>query len=282
MSWDLQLEEASFGGYKFEVEATDDSYARRFAQYQFPWRDGADIDDMGRGPRSTRLTAVFQGADYESKLGGFIALVDTGETMLFIHPILGQYDAKINIGNVRHSPDDRDACTVDIEVIEDGTSTQLDELFSIESLEDEVTAEIDDLEDANVGVADVTSAITRARQFVSEAQSKANQIVSEINQVARKIDKAVDAVQSMTDVENYRIVRACKRVNRSCQKLGIRIQQKRPPIRKKAIPATVPLIVLAQLLYGKNAEIRASELAEMNNVRHMLFINAGDLKVYSK
>lgn len=284
MTWDIQLDTASFGGVPFDVLSIEDNISqRRIAQHKYPYRDGADLDDMGREPRTTRITAIFAGPTYESDLGGLISIVDDGQVATFRHPILGQYQARASITSITHSPDDRDSATVQIEFVEDGTSTVLPTLFSISALEAEVTSWINQISLENVwGYSEISSVVTAATAFVAEAQEVASTIASKINQVRAKIDKAIDAVEELTDVEKYKVVRAMKRCAYSMQKLGVRIQETRPPVAKQQQPVQVPLVVLAQKLYGKDARTRAGELATMNNIRNPLLAEPGELRVYTR
>lgn len=176
MAWDRQLDTATFRSIPFEVERIDDSIMRRIAQYKYPWRDGADLEDIGRDPRRTSLTAVFYGDDYETSLSEFMSTVDEGKKGLFVHPILGSWQARLNISSIQHEPGKRDACTVQVEVLEDGTSTELPELYSITALEDEVLTEAAALTAANTdNIAKVTSAVTEAVAFAAAVRNKVKQ-----------------------------------------------------------------------------------------------------------
>lgn len=94
-----------------------------------------------------------------------------------------------------------------------------------------------------------------------------------MNRVRKTLDDAIDTVQELTDVENYQIVRSCKRLAYSCQKLGTRVQSSRGGARKRQIPAEVPLAVLAHKLYGDWT--RSEELQEANRVRNPMLVESG-------
>lgn len=281
MTWDLQLDTASWRGVDFEVERLDDNLVRRIREYSYPWRDGADLDDLGREPRRTQLTAHFRGDTYEGDLSAFLQLVDAGKAGTFHHPTLGSWTARVTVSSIVHTHEDRDAAVVQMEVIEDGTSTSLPVLFSLEALEADVETEAVAVTAANTpSYAEVTDAVTAARAFVAAAQSRAAQITSEVNQVRKKIDAAVEKARELTDVQNYQLVRSLKRLAYSCQKLGTRVRAAKPVVLEREIPVEMPLVVLAHKLYGDAS--RATEIQVANRVRNPFLAPAGvQLKVYS-
>ncbi|MCE0321960.1 DNA circularization N-terminal domain-containing protein, partial [Klebsiella pneumoniae] len=52
MAWETDLQDASFRGIAFDIINTRDSMQRDIAQHEYPYRDGANIDDLGAKPRS--------------------------------------------------------------------------------------------------------------------------------------------------------------------------------------------------------------------------------------
>jgi prophage DNA circulation protein len=284
MSWDAQLDTASFGGVEFEVlSINDDVSRRRIAQHKYPYRDGADLDDMGREPRHTSMSVIFSGDEYETQLNAFLGIVDEGETATFRHPILGQWEAKASVTSLQFSPDDRDSATLQVEFTEDGTDTKLPSMLSIPSIEAEIESWLDQISLENIwGYSEITSAITAVRDAVAKAQTMVNKLTSAINQARKKIETALDKLKELTDVENYKCVRALKRCAYSLQKLGVRYQELHPPSTKKSNPVPAPLVIMAIDLYGAKARERAGELADMNDIRNPLFAQPGDIKVYTR
>jgi prophage DNA circulation protein len=143
MTWtsgDLEL--AEYGGVEFHVQRVSDEIARRLAQYKYPYVDGGDLEDRGREPRTTSLTAVFQGPNYITELGRFLRVVDTDDSETFRHPLLGTWTAKVRRLGITHEDTARDMATVEIEVVEDGTRTSLPILFSVAQLSAEVTTQM--------------------------------------------------------------------------------------------------------------------------------------------
>ena len=89
MAWADSMLDASFRGMIFDVINTRDSWSRDTAQHEYPYIDGADVQDMGRKARNIRLSALFWGDDYESRLQAFIAELDKPGAGELIHPVYG-------------------------------------------------------------------------------------------------------------------------------------------------------------------------------------------------
>lgn len=119
MAWEFTLQDASFRGIIFEIVKTDDSAERAIAEHSYPYVDGADIEDMGRGANRVAVEAVFSGFDYETRLQQFLAVLDQAGSGEFIHPVFGSIkSAQVARRAVHHDADNPDYASVTIEFIE--------------------------------------------------------------------------------------------------------------------------------------------------------------------
>lgn len=280
MSWDTSLDIASFRGHAFETLSVNDSLTHRYAEYKFPYKNGAKLDDLGREPRRTTLTAVFFGSEYEKELRDFIVLVDEGKTGTFAHPILGSWQAKCNINNITHNPDDRDAAEVELEFIEDGTSTKIPELNSINKLQKDVytfSAELITLDSTD----ELTDAATDALTFAQKVDNATYDIISHANQLRKKIDTAIKSVRdSVTGSEQYQALLALNKMAYSVQKLSTRTQSEVSQAYEKTINVELPIVLVAHQVYGDWK--RAGELTSTNRIRNPFLVTGGTkLKVYT-
>lgn len=91
MSWKDSLLPASFRGVEFDCIDTRDTLSRDVAQYRYPYREGADVEDLGGKPVNTRMTAIFYGDDYETQLQTFITAINTPGNGELIHPVFGSF-----------------------------------------------------------------------------------------------------------------------------------------------------------------------------------------------
>lgn len=152
MSWEDSLQQASFRGVKFDIKNTRDSAERSLGMSEYPYLDGADIEDLGANPRSSQIQAVFWGDDYETRLQSFISALDTRGAGELIHPVFGVMpNMQVKLYQVNHDEDSPDYCTIDIQFLQHSTSntffardwplSQADSVFnSIQSMMDNASA----------------------------------------------------------------------------------------------------------------------------------------------
>lgn len=119
MSWKDLLQDASFRGVVFDCVRTRDSAKRGLAEHEYPYIDGADVEDLGRRARRISMTAVFWGDDYESKLQAFLKALDQPGSGELIHPVFGSIpNAQVDDYDAKHDAENPDHCVVDILFLE--------------------------------------------------------------------------------------------------------------------------------------------------------------------
>lgn len=117
--WADTLLDASFRGVTFDIIKTEDSAERAVAEHSYPYIDGADIEDLGRGPRHISVEAIFFGDDYEARLQAFLAVLDQPGAGELIHPVFGSIEfAQATRSTVRHEADNVDQASFSIEFSE--------------------------------------------------------------------------------------------------------------------------------------------------------------------
>lgn len=113
MSWKDTLLDASFKGVGFDV--IDDALrgTHALAEHEYPFVQGADIEDTGVSAMDMSLTAVLWGDDYEGRLQSLLnVLRETGAGEL-IHPIYGSVpDCVVADFEAAHNEENPDYCTV--------------------------------------------------------------------------------------------------------------------------------------------------------------------------
>ena len=113
MSWKDTLLDASFKGVTFDV--IDDTLrgTHALAEHEYPFVQGADIEDTGVSAMDMALTAVLWGEDYEGRLQNLLnVLRETGAGEL-IHPIYGSVpDCVVADFEAAHNEENPDYCTV--------------------------------------------------------------------------------------------------------------------------------------------------------------------------
>lgn len=125
MAWSQTLLDASFRGVAFDAVATDDAASRALQLTEYPYRDGAQIEDLGESARRIRIQAQFNGPDYESALGAFIAALKRGGEGELVHPVFGSLKVYAASWSVPHRADDPDYSLVSVEFVEAGIPVAL-------------------------------------------------------------------------------------------------------------------------------------------------------------
>lgn len=106
--WVEHLHKASFRGVPFGVEGGDGSYGRRQAVHQYPYRDQAWVEDMGRSTRRITIrgfliqsSRLYTAPDVMTQRNSLIAACETGSAGTLVHPTLGELTVSIPDGGLK-------------------------------------------------------------------------------------------------------------------------------------------------------------------------------------
>ncbi|MDP2167992.1 MAG: DNA circularization N-terminal domain-containing protein, partial [Thermodesulfovibrionales bacterium] len=111
-------EDAFIDDFALEIQDIDDAFEKSIAQYEFPYRDGAKLEDMGLKARKVRFKCFFFGKRYdEHKL--FLEHIKGNKGLFdFTHPKYGLLHGSVESASVRH--DDRlETAEIDISFVEE-------------------------------------------------------------------------------------------------------------------------------------------------------------------
>lgn len=87
--WKDRYLQASFRGVEFFISDHSQGGGRRLAVYEFPEQDGAQIEDLGRKPRSFGISAYVIGSDYYRNREGLQSALETPGPGRLVHPYKG-------------------------------------------------------------------------------------------------------------------------------------------------------------------------------------------------
>ncbi len=202
MAWETDLQDASFRGIAFDIINTRDSMQRDIAQHEYPYRDGANIDDLGAKPRSLQCQAVFFGDDYESRLQAFMVAIYTRGPGELIHPVFGVMpDMLCYVYQVNHEADNPDYCTVDLQFLQSGLDV---EFFVREwplSQADAIFNQAQGILDNAATLLDnAMKPLRTARQYLARAKALG---VTALNMVAVLRGDITGFISSTTDFVNF-------------------------------------------------------------------------------
>ncbi|OFJ46393.1 hypothetical protein BA896_021805 [Janthinobacterium lividum] len=125
MAWENTLLPASFRGVVFEVVSTGDDIERAIVTHEYPYVNGANVEDMGRVAQRISMTAVFYGNDYETSLQRFMQALDTSGAAELIHPIFGSLQAQFVRSSIPHDASAPDYTKITLEFVEARLRTPL-------------------------------------------------------------------------------------------------------------------------------------------------------------
>lgn len=286
MSWDEELSLASFRGIEFNVLSVGDAFSRRVVEHKYPYRDGADLEDIGREPRETTLQAVFHGEGALSDLGSLIALWDEGKTGLFQHPLLGSWQTKIISMQVQHEASSRDTSTVDITFKQDGIGSDLPTPFSIETEKknireaaDEVDAELANLDE---DIPEVSTATADARQFIDDISDELDDTTTRYEKLRKLSNDGVSATRN-TDREDYEtanLTMAIFKMMLAARRVKEAVEAVQPNIIEVDVPRTTSTASLAKGYYQDGT--RGDEIQKLNRIENPFVTPPGRVRVYDR
>ena len=209
-------------GYLLEMETIEDTFSKAIAQYEYPYADGADLEDMGQKAHTLKIRCYFWDDEEQETYGDHIELINSleGKELIdFVHPKYGLMQVAIESIAIEHN-DLRRTAQLDIALIEqmqddtepaadtsvlssseqayiDGQDQQQDKLSS--DIKNKVPAAdggaVGKTLDADKGLLEQVqeySNITRSfvggvEGYISTAEAVVNQVVSPVNSLQATI-----------------------------------------------------------------------------------------------
>ncbi|MBQ0533474.1 DNA circularization protein [Providencia huaxiensis] len=109
-SWAEHLRQASFRGVPFGVMSGEGVFGRRVAVHEYPYRDQAWVEDLGRSTRRITIkgfliqdSLVYDAPDVFTQRDNLIAVCEEGNTGTLIHPTLGELTVNVTESGLRVS-----------------------------------------------------------------------------------------------------------------------------------------------------------------------------------
>jgi prophage DNA circulation protein len=118
MNWRDKLQKGSFRGVEFCWRHSDATVGRKTARHDYPQRDDAYIEDMGKRPQEFNLECFVIGKNYTDQRDNMIAALEQAGAGTLIHPTMGMMQVCV-CGDVRitESTDEGGMCRFSIPFI---------------------------------------------------------------------------------------------------------------------------------------------------------------------
>ena len=154
MAWNLTLQDASFRSVPFEVQSVEDRGEKALCVHEYPYRSGAEVEDLGRKPRVIPVTAIFWGVAYESRIKALVAAFEEAGPGELIHPVFGSLTVAVRRWQIQHSAERHDYATVTFEAVEAVTDNPFFGATSSRSLAEQALADISSSLDEALGLSE--------------------------------------------------------------------------------------------------------------------------------
>jgi prophage DNA circulation protein len=286
---------ASFKGielHRYLVSFTD-SRGPRVIVHEFPKRDGARQEVMGRRPHRTDWQLTFTGPHWIATLRQLVASIDADPSGLLVHPIYGQMQvvcqgfdrALVNL------PEATDTISVPLVFVEDDQA--LDDTTvsqGIGAQQQNVTSAVADFQAAAApyAAADTKAATaalaSAAIEYATAAAASAQGAIdasldAKLAAVALGTQAAIDAISvdplGLGAAAIYDALAAAEVVYAACQDLADAVMAARPPVIEFIVPGTTSIAVLAADRYGRDAISRIDQILSLNSLPEPTSIPAG-------
>ena len=129
--WHTLLQDASYKGVSFDIEAVDESNGKALAEHARPFVQGIDLEDMGTTGRQVQINAVFWGKGYAGRLKKLLDALEQPGGGVLVHPVWGRMHNMIAASwSYRHEADYVDYAGIDITFRE---AAEAQEIFVFEN-----------------------------------------------------------------------------------------------------------------------------------------------------
>lgn len=219
--------EARLDTYALEMETIEDSIEKAIAHYEFPYRDGALLEDMGQRARTIRIRCYWYEETYETHKE-FIKHLAIRERFELLHPKYGLLKGCIESVSIRHDDRMRTA-EVDISFVEGLItsaeperrtdvlkSTESDYVIGQTELVTEVNQDIinllgtegNDIVAAEIDPTDllayqIKGLTQRGREYLKTVDAYVSELGGTLNTIANPADSVLGTVQYPSTVSGH-------------------------------------------------------------------------------
>ena len=203
MSWRDELRTGMFRSAEFFFRQADATVGRKTARHDYPLRDDAYIEDMGKRPREFTLDCYVIGPDYMDKRDALIAALEEDGPGLLVHPTMGMLWVNV-LGDVRvtESTTEGGMCRFSIPFILVGEkkypAAATDTASQVETAADNLV-ELEEEDFAEVFTCDGV-----AQYVADDAMSLTDEICDTLDNLRKQIPTSVQTPQFMKDLNRIR------------------------------------------------------------------------------
>lgn len=105
---------------EFHIGSANQSGGRRLAVHEFPQRDGAKVEDLGRRPHGFDLDCLVIGANYDQARDALITALDASGPGSLVHPYRGTLTVSVESWRLQETKEEGGAAFFNISFISEG------------------------------------------------------------------------------------------------------------------------------------------------------------------
>lgn len=292
---DILFDPISFGGIELDVISVSDNVGRVLARHEYPFRDGAVIEDMGGVPRETGCDIIFipggagDGANHLENLVSFLDVAQSGEASTFIHPLTGSYQAFVEDLTFNARADDRSVVRVSCTFVEAGLDRAAFFAGADESvgsgvvLAEEAQADMNASIEADADAMSLDPPITVQDDVVATATSwqdtpniTPRQINLELNSVTKDIITQSERLELASDVTKYPLYQSFQRLHRAIRRAAEIAIRTGPKLTELTVGKDMPLLAVMSNFYGGTLALsQYTKTRELNDIDNPALVPEG-------
>jgi prophage DNA circulation protein len=286
---------AAFKGIELHtyLQVITDSRGPRVVVHEFPNRDGAKTETLGRKPHRTSWQLTFTGTGWIDTLLELVRSIDDDPNGLLVHPIYGQM--QVTCGGFDRSvvniPDATDTVTIEVSFTEDQTDLGLVEQQGLAAKQQGVSSAVADFQDAasqwsDTGtVSAVESLASAATTYADVAFTAATTLVVDpslgprLDAVGAALATAEQALlgdsHGLGSMQTYDALAMAEVVYAACLDLADEVALETTGFQQFTVQGPTSIAVLAAQVYGQGALSKIDQILTLNDLPDPTNIPAG-------
>lgn len=264
------------------LQRITDSRGPRVVVHEFPNRDGAKIETLGRKPHKTTWQITYTGADWRTWIVALVQALDANPAGMLVHPIYGQmrvvchgFDQSIlDIANATNT------LQFDLTFTEDATDTTISTqgLAAQQQAANTAIANFQDAAapyNAAATVSSVDNIVASAQSYVTAAflAASTNTVDPSLQSLLDSVGSSLalaqqaleaDPVAQESVAQTYDVLASAEVVYASCLDLADEVALETSGNRIYVVPGDTSIAVLAQTLYQARAISVLDQILTMN------------------
>lgn len=265
---------AAFKGIELHkyLQVIVDSRGPRVVVHEFPFRDGAKVETLGRKPHRTDWTITITGPDWKDTFLELAQAIDDAPGGLLVHPIYGQMQVVCQgfdraVVNVVEATD---TITVPLTFIEDQTDLGLDLQQTTASVAQDATAAVQGFQTeaeiykaldsvaAAADYAELATSFISAALLSAQSQTVDASLSSQVDAIGEQLvlvqaTMQADPLAQDSVAQVYGVLAAAEVVYSMCLTLADQILLETVSFERLVVQGRTSIAVLAQARYGSNA-----------------------------